>query len=142
MSISRSWTTIEAEKTQHDAGCLEDCEVSECEYCTTPISDSDRAYLDGLMEEWSSIKSAIEDEGFRRQAQYEDGDGPDFDTDEEYEEYKQSERDRSMRRQAKLDIIESLLHSHGARVMRPYEHWNEDEAYMQYQECGRFGHDC
>lgn len=32
------------------------------------------------------------------------------------------------------DVIEELLSDLGARMMRPYEHWNEDEAYMQYAE--------
>jgi hypothetical protein len=113
MSISRSWTLIDE---------------------STEISDSDESYLNELMAEWSHIQTEIEHEGFARQAAYEDGDGPDFDTDEEYEEYKQTQRNRSQRKQAKLDIIEGLLASHGARVMRPYEHWNEDERYMEYQE--------
>lgn len=118
MSISRSWTLI-AEETE--------------------INDSDRAYLDGLMEKWSAISTEVEDEGFRRQAAMEDGydEGPDFDTDEEYKEFEQVRKTRSQRRQVKLDIIEAMLHSHGARVMRPYEHWNEDEAYMAYQERDR-----
>jgi hypothetical protein len=29
----------------------------------------------------------------------------------------------------------SALH---ARMMRPYEHWNEDEGYMQYAERDRY----
>lgn len=118
MSVSRSWTVIDEE---------------------TEISDRDRAYLDGLMAEWSSIQTQIEHEGFERQAAYEEGynDGPDFDTDEEYEEFKQSQRDRSAHRQAKLDVIEGLLESRGVRPMRPYEHWNEDERYMEYAERDR-----
>ena len=104
------------------------------------VTVSDSAYLDGLMEEWSAINSQIELEGFRRQAAIEDGeyDGPDFDTDEEYKEFEQAERDRAQRRQVKLDVIEGLLSAHGARVMRPYEHWNEDERYMEYMESDRY----
>lgn len=116
MSVSRNWTVIDEE---------------------TEIDDRNRAYLDELMAEWSSIQTQIEHEGFERQAAYEDGDGPDFDTDEEYEEFKQSQHDRSDRRQAKLDVIEALLSSHGVRPMRPYEHWNEDERYMEYAERDR-----
>jgi hypothetical protein len=117
MSVSRSWTLINDEDNE--------------------ISDSDRAYLDGLMEEWSQISTEIEYEGFQRQADYEDGNEPYFETDEEYEEYKSSQRTRSQRRQVKLDIIENMLAAHGARVMRPYEHWNEDERYMEYAERDR-----
>jgi len=32
------------------------------------------------------------------------------------------------------DVIEELLADLGARMMRPYEHWNEDERYMEYME--------
>ena len=34
----------------------------------------------------------------------------------------------------KLVVIEELLGDLGARMMRPYEHWNEDERYMEYME--------
>jgi hypothetical protein len=34
----------------------------------------------------------------------------------------------------KLEVIEGLLSSLGARMARPYEHWNEDEKYMEYME--------
>lgn len=33
-----------------------------------------------------------------------------------------------------MELIEEQLHSLGARLMRPYEHWNEDERYMEYME--------
>jgi hypothetical protein len=38
-----------------------------------------------------------------------------------------------------MELIEAELESLGARPMRPYEHHNEDERYMQYMEEGRFG---
>jgi len=34
----------------------------------------------------------------------------------------------------KLEVIEGLLSALGARMARPYEHWNEDEKYMEYME--------
>jgi hypothetical protein len=34
----------------------------------------------------------------------------------------------------RLSVIEELLGELGARMMRPYEHWNEDEKYMEYME--------
>ncbi len=44
----------------------------------------------------------------------------------------------AMQKQADKDLELELLHDKlqllGARMMRAYEHWNEDEAYMQYQE--------
>ena len=34
----------------------------------------------------------------------------------------------------RLEVIEELLSDLGGRMMRPYEHWNEDEKYMEYME--------
>ncbi len=48
---------------------------------------------------------------------------------------REAEEDRRL----ELEIVEEKLHRIGARMMRPYEHWNEDEAYVQHMEEGRFG---
>jgi hypothetical protein len=37
-------------------------------------------------------------------------------------------------RDLEIELCEDKLESVGARMMRPYEHWNEDERYMEYQE--------
>lgn len=50
-----------------------------------------------------------------------------------------AERQRHANREVRQDIIEGMLERHGARMCRPYEHWNEDERLMEYMECGRFG---
>lgn len=34
----------------------------------------------------------------------------------------------------RLEVIQGLLSDLGARMMRPYEHWNEEERYMEYME--------
>jgi hypothetical protein len=34
----------------------------------------------------------------------------------------------------KLSVIEGLLSQLGARMMRPYEHWNEEEKLVEYLE--------
>jgi len=34
----------------------------------------------------------------------------------------------------RIEVIEELLGELGARMMRPYEHWNEDERYMEWSE--------
>jgi|GEM_PF-6425307 len=36
-----------------------------------------------------------------------------------------------------IELIEEKLTLIGARMMRPYEHWNEDEQFMAYQERDR-----
>lgn len=98
------------------------------------ISDDDRIYLDELMKEWSSLQTQLEERRFSRQAEIEEGSGPDFDTDEEHEAYKFRQTVFTARMQGKIDAIEIILNSHGARVMRPYEHWNEEERLMEYLE--------
>jgi len=39
---------------------------------------------------------------------------------------------------AKREALEQVLRQLGARMMRPYEHWNEDERRMQYLEEDRW----
>lgn len=34
----------------------------------------------------------------------------------------------------RLEVTEELLYELGARMMRPYEHWNEEERYMEFME--------
>lgn len=34
----------------------------------------------------------------------------------------------------RLSVVEELLGQFGARMKRPYEHWNEEEKYMEYME--------
>jgi hypothetical protein len=112
----RGWTYID-EDTEHDESL-------------TPL-------LDHLASEWSALRTEMEQEGWRRQADAEDDNEPLFDSDEEYEEYKSQLRIADLIRSTRLEVLEEMLAKHGARMMRPYEHWNEDEAYMEYQERDR-----
>jgi hypothetical protein len=52
------------------------------------------------------------------------------------EEAKLWEEERKRQRQPYEDraAIEEMLGDMGARMMRPYEHWNEDERMMEYME--------
>lgn len=47
-----------------------------------------------------------------------------------YEEISKKDQEIYLRR----NVIEELLSELGARMARPYEHWNEMESYMEYQE--------
>jgi hypothetical protein len=47
-----------------------------------------------------------------------------------YEEINRKDEEIYLRK----NVIEELLSELGARMARPYEHWNEEEAYMEYQE--------
>lgn len=49
-------------------------------------------------------------------------------------EYDAKLRERENEPYIRLEVIEELLGELGARMMRPYEHWNEDERYMEYME--------
>lgn len=100
--------------------------------------------LDTLARLITEAQTEQERKGFDRQARYEDGDdGPDYDTLEEMEADKRYRADMNRLEQlqydARINTLSAEMARLGARMMRPYEHWNEDEGYMQYQECGRFG---
>lgn len=118
--MGRSWTWIdETERTEEEIDRL------------TPM-------LDELAAQWSSMTAAAEQRGWMRQAAIEDGDyGPDFDTDEEEEAFNATQRQRFNLEQLRLEGIEAQLAHFGARMMRPYEHWNEDERYMEWAERDR-----
>lgn len=50
-----------------------------------------------------------------------------------YQKIREEDRKQLLRKQA----VEELLHSLGARMARPYEHWNEEEHIMEYLERDR-----
>jgi hypothetical protein len=125
--MSRSWTWIEEDNER-------------------PEEEIDRLTprLNALAEEWSAITQEIENESFRRQADLEDGYDyePDCDSEDctrrhpcaECREVLQAVQQGREAKEVKLEIIEEMLARLGARMMRPYEHWNEEERYMEYQE--------
>jgi hypothetical protein len=45
-----------------------------------------------------------------------------------------AERQKGEAEVLKLSSIEAALSRLGVRMMRPYEHWNEDEKWMEYSE--------
>jgi hypothetical protein len=90
-----------------------------------------------LVNQWSALYSAAEQRGWARQAAFENPgecDEPDFDSDEEAEEFHKSQCEYLQRQDIKLELIETQLAHLGARMMRPYEHHNEDERLMEYME--------
>jgi len=66
---------------------------------------------------------------------------PEYDSEEEAELARIMNKSRDDAKQAAFDAeMNSLLDSLnelGARMMRPYEHWNEDEKLMEYLERDR-----
>ena len=130
MSISRGWNWLNDESDER----------------TEEQRELIKPTLDALAAEWSAIQTEIEYEGFRRQARYEDGDdGPECDDEgcwpkqpcAECKAAAKAERAREAVREVRLEVIEGMLEKYGARMMRPYEHWNEDERWMEYQERDR-----
>lgn len=100
-------------------------------------------FLNSLAQEWSALHDAAEQRGFCRQSPGGDqDDGPEPEDEADAYRMEQLDQLRSAQHAAKLQTIEDAIFSQGARMMRPYEHWNEDENYMRYMECDRFGDYC
>lgn len=111
-------------------------------------SEADYARASALAKKWSELTNAEEQRMFRRMAEYEDGSGRDEEACEdcaacEAGDYGQCEYILEMARKTaelqaerdlEIELIEDKLDAIGARMMRPYEHWNEDERYMEYAE--------
>ena len=55
-------------------------------------------------------------------------------SDKAVEDYNREYYEKANEALTRMDVIEELLGELGARMMRPYEHWNEDERYMEYME--------
>ena len=113
-----------------------------------------------LAEEWNAVHSRIERQFFMRgEIGYEDGYEDELDsyldevahqaickdpslTEERLaeivgdakREFRSSAEKRDEEQRLRLSVIEELLGDLGARMMRPYEHWNEDERLIQYLE--------
>ena len=119
MSNTRGWTWIDenTERTDEEYERLE------------PL-------LNDLAAQWSQLHNAEEQRGFRRMAAIEDGDYDEPEPEDEADAYRMQQLDalRYRQHEAQMEVIEAALEEHGARMMRPYEHWNEDERYMAYME--------
>jgi len=95
--------------------------------------------LNALAERWSALAAEIEQRGFKRQLESDDDlpQGPDFESEMDSDIYEYQKELRERLDIARLADIEDKLHQRGARMMRPYEHHNEDERYMEYMERDR-----
>jgi hypothetical protein len=90
-----------------------------------------------------SIQQDNEQAGFL-QDDYDDRDDydPCEDLDEEEAKSYQVSKDidekiRAAQENAEIEVLEEELARLGARLARPYEHWNEDEKLMEYMERDR-----
>ncbi len=110
--------------------------------------DDQIARATALAAKWSSLTHAAEQRQFRADADREEGrdrypnaceDCPACE-DGNYSKcidvaaMLTKQRAIEAERDLELELVEDKLAAISARIMRPYEHWNEDEAYMQYAE--------
>lgn len=111
-------------------------------------SDHDEARAKALANRWSELHNDAEQRSFRMMADRESGYdyGPEACEDCEAcqkGDYRQCEylleiaktaMEKEAERELEIELIMDKLQALGARMMRPYEHWNEDERYMEYME--------
>ena len=109
-------------------------------------SDADCARASALAKKWSQLKTQEEHEGYRRQFECERGDGPepcedcDACLNDDFEnciyilDCIRTQNEYRAERDLEIELVEDKLEKLGARMMRPYEHWNEDERYMEYMD--------
>ena len=98
-----------------------------------------------LAKKWSQLESEEESRRFRRMSDDENyGLYPCEECeaclvgDEGQCEYilnaRRLELEKQAERELEIELVEDKLDKLVARMMRPYEHWNEDERYMEYME--------
>lgn len=97
-------------------------------------SDADHARAAALAKKWSELMTEAEHRRFQRMADWEDGREPEFESTEEMAAWLKQQAEAQAERDLEVELVEDKLAAIGARMMRPYEHWNEDERYMQYME--------
>jgi Leu/Phe-tRNA-protein transferase len=107
---------------------LDDCKV---------IDAATEARIKVVVQEINRIELAREQERFLREGEFYAEDDHDFEDEAELAAYKEAQRMRAQRAEAELNALYRRLEELGGRMMRPYEHWNEDEAYMAYMERDR-----
>ena len=101
------------------------------------LDETEKQELDMLAEEWLQLSSEQERRAWREQSDREEG--RDYgDEDEDFGARRRAvDRVRSVKEDAVLRALEDRIHELGARLARPYEHWNEDERYMEWSERDR-----
>lgn len=99
-------------------------------------------FIEIVVSRLTNQRTEQEQEGWRRQADIEeygyDTSGPDeFDNDEEEAQFELKRRLARAREKAEEQVLMDRLAELGARMMRKYEHWNEEEHLMAYLERDR-----
>jgi hypothetical protein len=122
-ALAKKWSALMSEdedrrfrmqadvESGYDYDPFEDCE---CNYCLHSNHDCNEDGQDG-----SCTLCAIV---------------PEHDYCEERRAAEVARQEKQAERDLEIELIEDKLAAIGARMMRPYEHWNEDERYMEYME--------
>jgi|ERR1700741_585030 len=95
----------------YDYDRYEDCE---CEFCLKNNHVCNKDDSNGLCALCASTTELTECESERKDRERRD--------------------EKRVEQELEIELIEDKLERIGARMMRPYEHWNEDERYVEYME--------
>ena len=131
MANTRGWVFEEDVPEESGEGESAESEETDIQY------EIRKQIVQGLVGRWNQLHNQIEEAGWRRQQAHEEGYYEEYDTDEEAAAAERARKIRDGAMLAELDEIANRLRSYGARMMRPYEHWNEEEKYMEYMERDR-----
>ena len=96
--------------------------------------------IENVANQLAALRQKREQDGWALQSRIEEGryEGPDeYDSDEDAHRHQLNQKLAVARERAEEEALEQELHALGARMCRPYEAWNEDEAYMAYAERDR-----
>jgi len=115
---------------------------------TVEHDDHDYARAKALAARWSQLQTEEEERRWRRQADRENGWDYEPQICEDCEACRAEDygqcvsvlaairrvNERQAERDLEIELVEDKLAAIGARMMRPYEHWHEDERLMEYME--------
>jgi hypothetical protein len=102
---------------EEDGRCYDPSEDCECDYCLKTNHSCNEDGPESSCTHCAIVTDLIECDTAR--------------------DVRKSQLTREAERDLEIELCEDKLQAIGARMMRPYEHWNEDERYMEYMERDR-----
>ena len=122
--LAAEWNEIHARVERHSFRSDEDIEAEE-DYLSERLDEE----IDGALEAAEKQKGAPLTKEERLEV-----------NDRVANEIKAAMNSKTDEDMVRLDAVEELLGDLGARMMRPYEHWGEQERYVEYME-NRYDYD-
>jgi len=121
--LAEEWNTLNAKLERESFRSQEDLDA-EADYFAEMAEDFADTEIDKAIKVYPNLtKSEIND--FRNQL---------------IKSYMNKMGDRINEMALRMEVIEQLLSELGARMLRPYEHWNEEEKNIEYLE-SRYDYD-